>query len=329
MSSEGISMRHIPVMLEETLKYLVPPRPDCLMIDATLGMAGHSAAFLSRYPSLRLIGVDADKELQSIAKARLEPYAARTNFYNTYFDVFFNSYLEEIEQGKAERPGLILFDFGVSMYHFTDSKRGFSLKKDEYLDMRLSEKAEKSAADLVNGLSEQQLYKIISDYGEEPFAHKITLAITRERRLARIENSARLAEIIKSAVPPKARYGKIHPATRTFQAIRIAVNDELGRIERALTAALAAIESNGIIGCISFHSLEDRIVKQLFKAKACSQEKARYTNRDDTPIVEKEAERCLVVLTKKPVEPTVDEVSKNPAARSAKFRAAKGGGGQK
>lgn len=327
MSNTNNNIRHIPVMLDECLQYLVPPKPDSLMIDATLGLAGHASIFLARYPYLTLIGVDADKEVQSIAKARLEPFSSRTNFYNAYFDDFFYDYLLEIEQGKAKRPAIVLFDFGVSMYHFLNSKRGFSLKEDEPLDMRLSEKTEKNAGDLINSLSEQQLYQVIKDFGEEPFAYKIAQAIVRERSVSKIESSYELAEIVKNSVPPKFRYGRIHPATKTFQAIRIAVNDELGRIERAIVAAIAAIEDNGVIGCISFHSLEDRIVKKIFKSMQYVSKKQSYKSNDDKPIGEEEVDRSLVILTKKPVEPADDEILRNPAARSAKFRAARVRGG--
>ncbi|MBU0927481.1 MAG: 16S rRNA (cytosine(1402)-N(4))-methyltransferase RsmH [Spirochaetes bacterium] len=323
MSDQKPTFGHVPVMLRETLEYLVPPTPDCLMIDGTLGLAGHSSAFLSRHPGLRLVGVDADAEVQAIARARLEPYGERVRFVNSYFDEFFVDYAKEAEEGAAERPALVLFDFGVSMFHFRESGRGFSLQGDEALDMRLGSDAPRTAAELVNELDERELYRIISEYGEEPFAYKVAQAIVRERKAARIDSTARLADIVRGAVPSKVRYGRIHPATRTFQALRIAVNDELGRIGRAVDAAIACLADGGLLGCISFHSLEDRIVKLAFRAKAVKRERAYFKDDRESPIPVGEAERCLVVLTKKPVEPADDEVAANPASRSAKLRVAK------
>lgn len=328
MSDVSRGFGHVPVMLEDTLRYLPPPRPDCLMIDGTLGLAGHSSAFLSRYPALRVIGVDADAQVQAIARSRLEPFGDRASFHNGYFDEFFADYGSRVERGEAERPSLVLFDFGVSMFHFRESGRGFSLQGDEALDMRLSPRAERTAAELVNELDSRELLRIIREYGEEPAAYRIAEAIVRERRVAPIATTGRLADIVRGCVPAAVRHGRIHPATRTFQALRIAVNDELGRIERALGAAIAALEPGGLIGCISFHSLEDRIVKRAFKALEAPRERDRYTREAEPPIPRGEAERRLVVITKKPVEPADDEVAANPASRSAKLRVAKAVGGR-
>lgn len=327
MSQPTQAFGHVPVMLRETLEYLVPPTPDCLMIDGTLGLAGHSSAFLSQYPGLRLIGVDADAEVQAIARARLEPFAGRVSLVNSYFDDFFINYASLVARGEAERPSLILFDFGVSMFHFKESGRGFSLLGDEVLDMRLGADAARSAGELVNELDERELYRIISTYGEEPFAYRIAQAIARERRVQSIESTARLADIIKGAVPSKVRYGRIHPATRSFQALRIAVNDELGRIERVLAAAIESLSEGGLIACISFHSLEDRLVKLAFRSREIKRERAYFKDVPVSPIPEGEAERGLFILTKKPVEPADDEVAANPASRSAKLRVARAVGG--
>jgi 16S rRNA (cytosine1402-N4)-methyltransferase len=327
MSDPKQAFGHVPVMLRETLEYLTPPSPDCLMIDGTLGLAGHSSAFLAASEGLRLIGVDADAEVQAIARARLQPYGGRVRFVNEYFDDFFMRYADEADSGAAERPGVVLFDFGVSMFHFRESGRGFSLQGDEALDMRLGAWAPRTAADLVNELDERELYRIISTYGEEPFAFNIARAIVRERGACRIDSTARLADIVRGSVPAKVRYGRIHPATRTFQALRIAVNDELGRIERGLSAAIRCLAPGGLIGCISFHSLEDRIVKLAFRALAVKRERAYFKDAPVSPIPLGEAARGLVVLTKKPVEPADDEVAANPASRSAKLRVARAVGG--
>lgn len=309
---------HVSVMLRETLEYLVPPAPDALMVDATLGLAGHSAAFLEKYPGLRLVGVDADSEVQAIARARLSPYGGRVRFANMYFDDFFREFRTE-----GERAGLILFDFGLSMYHFREARRGFSLQGDEELDMRLDPTTGRPASALVNGMDERELAKMLQEYGEEPFSWRIAQAIVRERRGAPIESAKRLADIIRGAVPSKARYGRTHPATRSFQAIRIAVNDELGRIGRALEDAIESLAPGGMIGAISFHSLEDRIVKLAFRERAVRPERGRFKDEAVTPIPLTEVKRGLFVLTKKPLEPGEDEVSANPASRSAKLRVAR------
>lgn len=327
------TMGHVPVMLREVLEFLKPPSPDCLMVDATLGLAGHAGAFLEKYPELRLVGVDADPEVQAIAKARLEPYGGRVSLSSSFFDEYFIALEAELAlEGDASirRPGLVLFDFGVSMYHFRESGRGFSLQADEALDMRLRPSLERTAADLVNTLSQRELFKTIAEYGEEPFAFRISKAIERERAARRIETSGRLAEIVKGAVPPSARRGRTHPATRTFQALRIAVNDELGRIERGLKAAIACLAPGGLVACISFHSLEDRIVKLAFRAGAAEARQRRYAIKEaalkdapEAPIGVPGAERSLAVLTGKPVEPSAEEIAANPASRSAKLRVAR------
>jgi 16S rRNA (cytosine1402-N4)-methyltransferase len=309
---------HVPVLLRESLAYLEPPSPDCLMVDATQGLAGHSIAFLEKYPGLRVVGVDADPEMQAMAKARLAPYKGRTSFVHAFFDEFFKDF-----RGVKERPGLILFDFGVSMYHFREAKRGFSMQGDEALDMRLDPSTGRTASDLVNELDARELARILAEYGEEPFARSIADTIVRERNAAPIESAKRLAELIKSAVPPKMRYGRVHPATRSFQALRIAVNDELGRISRAIEDAIECLAPGGIIGAISFHSLEDRIVKLAFRERAVKPVRDKYRNGPAAPIPQIEGKRGIIVLTKKPVEPAEDEVAANPASRSAKFRVAK------
>jgi 16S rRNA (cytosine1402-N4)-methyltransferase len=200
--------------------------------------------------------------------------------------------------------------------------------------MRLNPSTGRSAADLVNDLDERELSRILTEFGEEPFAHRIARAVVRERRAARIESTSRLADIVRGTVPPQLRYGRTHAATRTFQALRIAVNDELGRIERGLSAAIDCLAPGGTIGCISFHSLEDRIVKLAFRARSTRRAGAKYPSTGvgfmegmESPIGVEEAERSLVVLTRKPVEPSGDEVAANPASRSAKLRVARVTGG--
>lgn len=286
------------------------------MVDATLGLAGHSIAFLERYPELSLMGVDADSEVQKTAEEKLGPYQGRVSLWHGYFDEFFNGWKKE-----GKKAGIILFDFGLSMYHFRESKRGFSMHDEEDLDMRLNQRTGRTASAMIAEMDARQLAGIIRDYGEEPFAWKIAQAIVRER--GRIQSSRELAELIKETVPGKYRHGRIHPATRTFQALRILVNDELGRIERALDDAIACLEEGGVIGAISFHSLEDRIVKHKFRQYELKNEKAGYSRQQEEPIPRIEGGACLKLITKKPLLPGDDEVRINPASRSAKFRAAR------
>jgi 16S rRNA (cytosine1402-N4)-methyltransferase len=321
---------HVSVMLGETLRELIPAVKAPLMVDATLGLAGHSVAFLERYPELKLIGVDADPEVQAIARARLVPYGDRVRLVNMYFDAFFKAYRSGVE-GSADgevdfgrqRPDIILFDFGMSMFHFREARRGFSLQSDQQLDMRLDTGTGRPASELVNELDVQELASVFERFGEEPFAWRIAQAIGRERSVSSIENTARLADIVKAAVPAKARYGRIHPATRVFQALRIAVNDELGRIERALEDAIECLAPGGVVGAISFHSLEDRIVKNIFRERAVRARRDKYRDTPVTPIPLIGAKRGLLLVNKRPFEASDDEVAANPASRSAKFRVAR------
>lgn len=271
---------------------LEPTRTESVLVDATLGEGGHSASFLQRYPALRVVGVDVDSEMMARARERLQEYGERVSFQNAWFDMFFLQ--------TTSRYDLILMDLGISMYHFSRSERGFSFKADEPLDMRLNTEGNESAADLVNELPEDKLADLIYRFGEERLSRRIAARISRERADRPIETTRELAEIVWKSVPASYRHGRIHPATRTFQALRIAVNDELGRVERAIPAALQSLLPGGRLGIIAFHSLEDRIVKHAFRAAA--------------------QELPFTVLTKKPVLPTEQEAAANPAARSAKLR---------
>ncbi len=311
---------HVSVLLQETLDLLTTKNPRPLMVDATLGLAGHSSAFLERYPNLRLIGVDADAEVQAIARARLEPYGERVRLFNCFFDDFFADF-----QGKGEKPDIILFDFGMSMYHFREARRGFSLQSEEVLDMRLNPSTGRSASALINEVDERELMHVLNDYGEEPFAKRIAQAIVRERASSPITTTTRLADIVKGAVPAKVRYGRTHPATRTFQAIRICVNDELGRIGRALNQAIECLAPDGVLGAISFHSLEDRIVKKAFREREIKVIRDKFKPDVVSPIPTTEGMRGLLLVTRKPIEPGAAEVSANPPSRSAKLRVARAG----
>jgi 16S rRNA (cytosine1402-N4)-methyltransferase len=287
---------HYSVMKDEVLQYLVPPvdRP-AYMVDCTCGEGGHTFLFLSKYPNLQVSGLDRDSGIQQKAIERMAEFGDRFTPVNTWFDEYFKEY-----EGPA--LDLVLFDLGISTYHFEESERGFSFRKGEELDMRLDKTAPISAQDVVNGYQEERLADVIYKYGEERYSRRIARAIVEQRKLGRITQSDALATIIYKSVPPAYRYGHIHPATRSFQAIRIEVNRELDRIEPAIKGAIDALAKGGRIAVISFHSLEDRQVKWLFKG----------LGEGDNPIIK--------ILTKKPLIPTDSESSENPPSRSAKLR---------
>lgn len=320
---------HVPVMLDEVLSFLVPPREDALMVDCTLGEGGHAAAFLSRYPRLLYTGLDADPRIQAKARERLEPFAPRVEFRLGYYDELLDALACEVEEAestsgsasgarKGRRPDLVLFDLGISTHHYLEAGRGFGFNKDEALDMRLSPDAPRNAADLVNHEREEELARIIFEYGEERYSRRIARAVVEARKAGGIATSGRLADVVAGAVPPAYRHGRIHAATRTFQALRIAVNDELGRAERGIRRAASLLAPGGIVAIISFHSLEDRIAKNVLRELA-----GRSTQAPDAPIGKEPEEAILELLTKKPLEPTAEEAARNPPSRSAKLRAAR------
>ena len=302
---------HEPVLLQEVLGLLVPPAEDGLLLDVTLGQGGHSEAFLSKYPHLLVTGVDADESILETARERLAPFADRTRLVNAWFGSFLAEY------GPARDPDLILMDLGISRYHYEASGRGFSFDRDESLDMRLSQELPETAADIVNTSEPRELADILFRYGEEQNARAIVSRIVRERASAPISSSARLASIVAAAVPPQYRRRKIHPATRTFQALRIAVNKELEQLENGLQEALRVLKPGGRLGVISFHSLEDRIVKRYFKDKS-----RECTCPPEWPICQCGGKAELRLVTGKPVTASEEEISRNPASRSAKLRVA-------
>lgn len=305
---------HTPVLLNECLEYLSPVgesfEKNALMIDSTLGEGGHSFNFLSKYENLKIIGLDADKVIQAKAHERLACFGERMNFFNGWFNDFYANYPSEYE-----KPDLILFDLGISVFHYEKSDRGFSFRYDEKLDMRLNAESEKSAADLVNELSETELADMIYLYGEEKLSRRIAKAIGDARSGGKIESSKALAEIIWNCVPANYRYGQIHPATRTFQALRIAVNGELKRLPKALSDAFACLKPGGKMGVITFHSLEDRIVKNYFRnlGKQC-------VCPPEVAVCRCGGSECAEILTRKPVCPTEEEIKANSPSRSAKLR---------
>ncbi len=299
---------HEPVLVEEVLGLLATDHDEPVLIDATAGEGGHSLHFLRANPHLRVVAIDADIEMLRRAQARLEPFGERVRFIHGWFDDVLEDYADETP------PSAVLFDLGISMFHYEGSHRGFSFSKREVLDMRLQPDAGVSAADIVNRYSETDLADLIFQHGEERYARRIAKAVVMERRRRPIETADHLADVIRRAVPPSYRYGRLHPATRTFQALRIEANQELDRIHRALPAAVRLLRPKGRLGVIAFHSLEDRIAKRFMRSR-------RYgsTEAEDAPMID---EGALSLLTKKPIFPSEEEVRRNPAARSARLRVA-------
>ena len=289
---ENLSLTHIPVLFEEVCYYLASSTPATL-VDSTLGEGGHSALLLERNPLLRIIGIDRDEELLARAKNRLSLWGDRISFFHGWSEDFFNQELNP-------KPQRILFDLGISMYHYLGIGRGFTFHKEQPLDMRLNPNDDKSVAELLEEISEEELTQIISLYGEDPQAKEISRLIIGEREKKPIKTTTHLANLIANNI---RRKGKNHPATQTFQALRIAVNKELKRLENCLPKAFNNLEKDGIMAVISFHSLEDRIVKTFFK------------NLDDT----QKAKR----LNKKVIIPSYREKVLNPASRSSKLRVIK------
>ena len=324
---------HLPVMLEEVRAALLPGSEYASFLDCTLGEGGHAESFLASWPHLSYMGIDADPVIQAKARERLAPFGGRVAFRLGFFDEVLHSMVTETEAAEAaaggqgggapRRPDRILLDLGVSMFHFVESGRGFSLSaKDEALDMRLSPESPISAADIVNGEREEELARIIYEYGEERLSRRIARAIVEARRSSPIRTSGRLEEVVFGAVPASYRHGRIHPATRTFQALRIAVNDELRRASRGIALAARLVAPGGRVAVITFHSLEDRIAKNIFKTLAGRLESS-LAPTEARPIIEgMDSSTCFALPFRKPLEATESEVAANPASRSAKLRVA-------
>ena len=301
---------HTPVLLEETLGYLAPRRGGELMVDATMGEGGHSYAFLSRFSDLKIIGIDADQAIQAVARERLAEFGERVHFYTGWAQSFFAEYPAELK-----RPDTILADLGVSLFHYEKSGRGFSFRSDETLDMRLDVSSGLSAAELLARLPEKELADLLYNNAGERYSRRIARAINGERQRGTITTTAALANIVEQAVPASYRHGPIHPATRTFQALRIAVNGELSRLPDLLEGALRVLEPGGRLGIISFHSLEDRVVKNFFRMK-----NKDCTCPPEAPICRCEGRRSVTILTRKGISPEGAEIEQNPPSRSARLR---------
>ncbi len=291
---------HAPVMLKEAVD-LLNLREGGTYVDCTLGGGGHAKEILGQIGDRgHLIAFDKDKYAIERSQKVLAPYLDRVTIvhrdYRCMADVLRKLEIVEVDG--------VLFDLGVSSYQVMEPERGFSYNYDASLDMRMDDRSAVTAADLVNTLSEKELADLIYRYGEERWARRIALFVVEQRKKTPIKTTGQLTEIIKAAIPAAARRKGPHPARRTFMALRIAVNDELSGIEEGLRAGISFLKAGGRIVVISFHSLEDRIVKRIFREYAASSQK------------------ILQILTKKPLVPSEQEVLVNPRSRSAKIRAA-------
>ncbi|UCF97626.1 MAG: 16S rRNA (cytosine(1402)-N(4))-methyltransferase RsmH [Spirochaetaceae bacterium] len=302
---------HKPILLDPVLTFLAGQQEEVLLVDATLGEGGHAEAFLSSNPRLVLVGIERDRQIIDRARERLDRFGRRARLFRMDFLEFFSSVAELVDRS----PQCIFFDLGVSMFHYQASGRGFSFRRSEPLDMRLDSEKDETAAQLIATSSEEELKSLIRRFGEERFAAAISAAIVAERKKGAIEDSQALARIVWNAVPPAYRHGRIHPATRTFQALRIAVNGELDLLEATLPLAFDSLSVGGRMGVISFHSLEDRIVKRFFQErnKSC-------TCPSESPICQCGGQRRARILTRKPIFAAEAEIRANPASRSARFR---------
>jgi 16S rRNA (cytosine1402-N4)-methyltransferase len=288
---------HRPVLRETVVEWLAPPvPPGGWIVDGTVGLAGHASALLERAAEARLLGLDRDASTLELAARRLARFGPRVVLRHASF----RDLAAEAAASGVEAAHAILLDVGLSSYQLEAAGRGFSFQVDERLDMRFDVRQPLTAAELLRTAPEPELARLLYTYGEEPAARRIARRIVAARGRAPIATTRALAELVAGAIPPHRRSHRIHPATRTFQALRIAVNDELGSLEAALPQAARLLAPRGRFGVIAFHSLEDRLVKRAFRAFA--------------------AEPDFRLATPKPIRPSADEVQDNPRARSARFR---------
>jgi 16S rRNA (cytosine1402-N4)-methyltransferase len=312
---------HVPVMLAEVVALLAPAlegpltdratEADYVLVDCTLGLGGHAHALLTACPQARLIGLDRDPQALAHARERLAEFSDRTTLLEATFEEL-PQVLARLGQPKVQG---ILLDLGVSSLQIDDPERGFAYAQDGPLDMRMG-RQELTAAQILNTYSKAELARILRSYGEERFADRIAGRIVAERQREPFTSSARLVQLLYDTVPAASRKSGGHPAKRTFQALRIEVNGELGALESVLPTAIAALALHGRIAVLAYHSLEDRLVKQVFGLAA------RDRAPRDLPVVPPELQAQLRLLTRGAMRPGAAEIARNPRAASARLRAA-------
>ena len=306
--------RHVPVMLERCLSLLAPAleRSEPVVVDATLGLGGHTEHLLSRFPQVRVIGIDRDPQAHQLAGQRLAPFESRfIPFHGTYDQI-----PEVLEREGFDRADGVLFDLGVSSMQLDERERGFAYSFDAPLDMRMDVGEGPTAADIVNTYGENHLSVILRDWGEERYARRIAKALVEVRQEAPILSTGQLVDVVTDAIPAAAQRTGGHPAKRTFQALRIEVNRELEVLKRAMPAALASLSLGGRVVVMSYHSLEDRIVKRSITELSTSKAPKGF------PVELEEHQPEIRVLTRGAEPPTEEEIAGNSRAASAKLRAA-------
>jgi 16S rRNA (cytosine1402-N4)-methyltransferase len=301
---------HEPVLLQEIVDFLRPDREDGTLVDATVGLGGHAEALLERYPATRLVAIDRDPQALELARKRLEKFGDRVTFAEGRHE----SLIDILKQSNVKTISGLVADLGVSSMQLDDASRGFSFRFDAPLDMRMGPDSTR-AADLVNQLDERELARILRDYGEEPMARRIARAIVEARQSAPIKTTGQLTAVVRSV--KKSKPHDIDPSTLTFQALRIAANDELTGLDRFIDDAVSVLESRARIAVISFHSLEDRIVKRALRRL-----EGECTCPAGMPVCGCGAKEVVKILTGRPVTASEDEVKRNPRSRSAKLRVA-------
>jgi 16S rRNA (cytosine1402-N4)-methyltransferase len=305
---------HVPVLLDRVLELLRPALtdPGAVVVDATLGLGGHSEALLRAYPDLRLIGLDRDHEALRRSGERLQPFADRIQLVHAVYDEL-PDVLNRLGYSRIQG---VLFDLGVSSMQLDLAERGFSYANDAPLDMRMNTADPVTAEDVVNSYSVPRLARVLREYGEERFALRVAQAIARRRRLARLTSTAELAELVRDSIPAATRRTGGHPAKRTFQALRIEVNQELASVEVAIPAALSALATGGRIVVLAYHSLEDRIVKRSLAALSVDRTPAGL------PVQLADAGPDFRLLSRGSEPATDAEIAANPRAASVRLRAA-------
>jgi len=310
----AVHERHNPVMLRRCLDLLAPAlaEPGATVVDCTLGLGGHSEALLATFPAARLIALDRDQEALRLAGERLAPYADRATLVHAVYDEL----PEVLDRLGVPRVQGVLFDLGVSSMQLDEAERGFAYAQDAPLDMRMDQTTGLSAADVLNTYPPGELVRLLRAYGEEKQAKRIVEAVVRERAREPFSNSARLVELIRDALPQAAKRTGGNPAKRTFQALRIEVNGELEVLERAVPAAVETLAVGGRIAVLSYHSLEDRLVKRTLTAGATS------TAPSGLPVVPEQYQPRLKLLTRGAELPTEEEIAENRRAAPARLRGA-------
>ncbi len=305
--------RHVPVLLDRVVALVAPPldKPGALFVDATLGLGGHSEAVLNRCPQAHLIGIDRDTHALDSSRERLATYADRTTFVHAVYDEIPDVIAD---LGHASVDG-VLFDLGVSSMQLDVRERGFAYAEDAPLDMRMNDTTGQTAADVLNTYPAEELSRILKMYGEERYARRIADAIVREREREPFTRSARLVELIRESIPAPARRTGGHPAKRTFPALRIEVNDELSVLRRAVPGALDSVGVGGRVVVMSYHSLEDRLVKQAFT------EVTKSDLPPDLPFVPEGHEPPFRLVTRGSEKASAVEIEENPRAASVRLRA--------